>query len=592
NRSTVLRTIEEYDDDTPGEQFDRKGEQRVSRITSGWNALGNLSFKLDRNNTFSLMAMGNVQGENNARYLLFLAPSVSDATFVSEEQYWEQRRLWTFQYGSKHLIPAFNLTVTPDLSFSNGERDLLDLKVVQYILPPPGQTIADVDGALRPPGRIFRFLNEQVADARLGFELPLSDDREKVSKLKFGGAYRWNERTNDQRYFVVQGAPGPTQWETPGRFDMQADGRFQSSYVPFGSFKDDDIGILKVMAGFVMTDHSITKRVRVAGGIRMEHTDLISDIRKYHEEGVAADDPQRGTVGDIGIIGANGAEPKPAVPGTIDQWDVLPSVNFIWKLRPEEKQAMNLRLGYFRSLSRPSFREFSVVQYYDYQLQAPVYGNPDLRMTAVDNADIRLERFLKNGDNVSVSGFYKAFRDHIELLQTSQGGFTWRNADRSQVIGLELEGRFKLLRALEWRGNLTLMESRSELTTELNGERVDYTTPMFGQSPYIINSTLNYGLDSARMDISVSYNVQGPKLAVTNSELDPEGIRAFEMPRHLIDITLNKRFGKHWGVMFRVRDLLNAPQRRSYRFASGYDADFNSYAFGTEYRLTLSWTIR
>lgn len=592
DHSTMLRTFEPYDDPVPGDQYDRKGEQRVSTITHGWSALGNMSFKLDRNNTFSLMAMGNVQGQSNARHLIFLAPSVNDATFVSEEQFWEQRRLWTAQYGSRHLVPALNLTVTPDLSYSTGERDLLDLKVVQYIQPPPGQTIADVDGALRPPGRIFRFLNEEVLDARLGLELPLSDSKEKVRKLKFGGAYRWNERTNDQRYFVVQGAPGPTQWETPGRFDMQPDGRFISSYVPFGSFKDNDIGILRVQAAYAMADHAFSTRLRVAGGVRVEHTDLISDIRDYHDQQVAADDPQRGTVGDIGIIGANGAEPKPAVPGTIDQWDVLPSVNLIWKLRDAERPAMDLRVGYFRSLSRPSFREFSVVQYYDYQLQAPVYGNPALRMTQVDNADVRIERAFSNGANMSISTFYKHFRDHIELLQTAQGGFTWRNADRSRVFGVELEGRLRFARSYEWRGNLTLMDSRSELSTVLNDQVVDYTTPMFGQAPYIVNSTFMRSLDSLRFDISVSYNVQGPKLAVTNSELDPDGIRAFEMPRHLIDITLNKRFGRHWGLMFRVRDLLNAPIRRTYRFASGHHVDFDRFAFGTEYRLTLSYTIR
>jgi hypothetical protein len=596
NASTILRTIEGYDDETPGDQYNRKGEQQVSQVSSGWNGLANLSFKLDRNNSFSLMGMGNVLGQNNARYLTFKDPGVSGETFVSEEQYWEQRRLWVGQYGSKHLIPALNLTVNADVSYSNGERDVLDLKVVQYVLPPAGQPIEDVDGALRPPGRIFRYLKEELVDARLGLELPLNDDPTKVRKLKVGGAYRRNHRTNDQKYYAVLGAPGPAQWEESGRFEMQPDGTFRSRYIPVGSFKDNDIGILDVTAGYVMLDHAVNTRLRLAGGVRFEQTALESDIQRFRADDISPDDPVRGTVGDIGnggaIIGASGAEPKPAVPGLIDQWDVLPSVNLIYKLRGDDKPTMNFRASYFRSLSRPSFREFSVVQYYDYLLQAPIYGNPALKMTDIHNGDLRLERFFPNGDNVSISGFYKYFTDHIELLQTDQGGFTWRNAARSTMVGAELEGRFRLVRSLEWRGNLTVMSSRSELTTVLDGEEVAYSTPMFGQAPYIVNSTLSYGLDSLKMNLSVSYNVQGPKLAVTNSELLPTGIRAFEMPRHLIDITLNKRFGKHFGVMFRVRDLLNSPIRRSYKFASGYDLDFDRYAYGTEYQLTLSYTIR
>jgi hypothetical protein len=449
-----------------------------------------------------------------------------------------------------------------------------------------------VDGALRPPGRIFRFLDEQLFDGRLGFELPLGDDQRKVRKLKFGGAFRRSERTNQQLYYAVQGAPGPTQWETPGQFEMRADGTFRSMYQPLGSFKDNDIGILDVAAGYLMTDFALTPRLRVAGGARAEHTDLLVDILKFHEEGIDADDPVRGEVGEFPIAGSQGQERKPAKPGIIDQLDVLPSVNLIWKLRDDEEKPMNLRLGYFRSLSRPSFREFSVVQYYDYLLQGPVYGNPDLKMTSIDNYDVRLERFFGNGGSVSVSGFYKYFLNHIELLQTLQGGFTWRNASRSEVYGGEIEGRFKLVRNLEWRGNLTLMESTSYLTTTLNDQQVDYTTPMYGQAPYIVNTTLSYGLDSAQFTISASYNVQGPKLAVTNAELDPTGIRAYEMPRHLVDVTLNKRFGPHWGVLFRVRDALNSPIRRSYRFDSGYSLDFDRYTYGTEYLLTLSYTIR
>ncbi len=590
-RSTVLRTIERFEDENPGDTFNRKGEQRVSVVSAGYNALGNLSFKLNRNNSFSLLAMGNVLGQNNARYLTFLDPTVSGETFISEEQFWEQRKLWVFQYGSKHFIPAIQLTVNADVSYSDGERDLLDLMVVQYVKPPDGQPITDVDGALRPPGRIYRFLNEQVMDGRLGFELPL-DEPGKQRTLKFGGSYRTNERRNDQKYYVVMGAPGPAQWEESGRFTMRPDGRFTSMYAPFGSFKDNDIGILDVSAGYLMADYAITKRFRIAGGLRAEYTSLLSDIYQYYVDGLAPEDPSRGTVGDLSVGGSSSPEPKPAIPGTIEQWDLLPSLNLIWKLNDGEEKPMNLRASYFRSLSRPSFREFSVVQYYDYQLQAPVYGNPELNMTSVDNYDLRLERYFSSGDNISLSGFFKDFRNHIELLQTAQGGFTWRNAARSRVIGAELEGRVKLLKPLEWRGNLTVMDSESELFVILDDQRVDYKTPMFGQAPYIVNSTLTYSLDSLKMDISVSYNVQGPKLAVSNAELDPTGIRAYEMPRHVIDATLNKRWGKHWSTTFRVRDALNSPIRRTYLFEQGYTGDFDRFAFGTEYLLTLSYSIR
>ncbi|HMC96332.1 MAG TPA: hypothetical protein VKG92_01640, partial [Flavobacteriales bacterium] len=119
-----------------------------------------------------------------------------------------------------------------------------------------------------------------------------------------------------------------------------------------------------------------------------------------------------------------------------------------------------------------------------------------------------------------------------------------------------------------------------------------YSTPMFGQAPYIINAMLNYSADSIRFAISLSYNVQGARLAVSNSEIDPSGIRAYEMPRHLIDITVNKSFGAHWGVRLRARNLLNAPQRRAYLFDQGFNVDFDKYTYGSEYLLTLTYSIR
>jgi hypothetical protein len=590
--SPVLRTIERFEDENPTDQFNRKGFQRVSVISHGWNGMGSLSLKLNRYNTITLLAMGNVLGQNNARYLTFLDPTVSGETFISEEQFWEQRRMWVYQYGSKHFIPSLNLTINADVSYTKGDRDVLDLKVVQYVLPSDGGPIDDVDGALRPPGRIFRFLNEEMLDSRISLERPLGDREELPRKFKFGGDHRWNQRTNDQRYYAVLGAPGPTQWMEPGRFALKPNGRFQSLYAPFGSFKDNDIGILRVTSLFGMLDYAVTPKVRFTGGLRAEHTDLLSDIYDFWAQGIAPDDPGRGTVGDIGLGGTGAPEPKPAIPGIIEQWDILPSANIIIKLNPVDAPPMNVRASYFRSLSRPSFREFSVVQYYDYLLQAPVYGNPNLQMTSIDNVDLRLERFFRNGNNVSISGFFKQFRNHIELLQTAQGGFTWRNAEQSTVLGLEFEGRTMLSRKLEWRGNLTLMSSRSELSTILQGEVVKYSTPMFGQSPYIVNSTFTYGLDSLGLFLSASYNVQGPRLAVTNAELDPTGIRAFEMPRHLIDLSIRKKLGTHWNMLFRVRDLLNSPVRRTYKFASGYQGDFDSFAFGTEYLLTVAYILK
>ncbi len=157
---------------------------------------------------------------------------------------------------------------------------------------------------------------------------------------------------------------------------------------------------------------------------------------------------------------------------------------------------------------------------------------------------------------------------------------------------MELEGRVGITPWLEWRGNFTWMTSESRLTSVLTPEPTTYTTPMYGQAPYIVNSMFTASADSIGLEVSLSYNVQGPKLAISNSEVNPAGIRAYEMPRHMIDLVVNKRIGDRWSIRLRGRNILNAPLRRTYRFEKGYLVDFDRYTYGPEYSLTLSYTIR
>ncbi|MFZ1694437.1 MAG: TonB-dependent receptor [Flavobacteriales bacterium] len=590
--STFIRTGEPFNDENPGDEYGRNGTQAISVITHSWNALASLSLKLNRNNSISLLAMANALGQANARYQRFRNPGIGVDEYASEDQYYEQRRMFVYQLSSRHLIPAINTKVEADISYTDGNRDLLDFKALTYVQPPPGEPITEVEAALTAPTRAYRFLNETLLDARLTLEVPLSDETGLVRKLRVGGSYLRNERLNEQDFYIVLGAPGPAQWDLPGRFDMRGDGRFTSLYRPFGTFKDNDIGLNRIIGAFAMVDYALTKRLRAVGGLRGEQTNMITDIRRYYEQGLDPSDPARGTVGDVSAGGDANPDPQPARPGALDQWDFLPSINLIYKLKDDDQAPMNLRLNYFKSLARPSFREFSVVQLFDYILGAPVYGNPKLQMTTADNYDLRIERFFRSRNNVSVSAFHKEFKNHIELVFTASGGYTWRNAIRSSVTGVEVEGRVGILRWIEWRGNVTLMQSQSVLRTTLLAEPVEYTTNMFGQAPYMVNSMLTFSSDSARASLSVSYNVQGPKLAISNSEVNPTGIRAYEMPRHMVDITLNKSFGKHWGLRLGVRNLLNSPFRRAYQFEKGYAVDFDSYAWGTEYSLGLTYTIK
>src|SRR5205823_4793627 len=133
--------------------------------------------------------------------------------------------------------------------------------------------------------------------------------------------------------------------------------------------------------------------------------------------------------------------------------------NIIYKIKADETLPVNLRLNYSRSVARPSLRELSDVAVYDVEFREFVFGNSNLKMVNVNNYDARLEAWFKTGDNASVSFFYKDFKNHIELVNSV--GYTWQNVDKSNVKGIELEGKKRVNRHFDLIANVTLVKSET-----------------------------------------------------------------------------------------------------------------------------------
>jgi len=225
-----------------------------------------------------------------------------------------------------------------------------------------------------------------------------------------------------------------------------------------------------------------------------------------------------------------------------------------------------------------------------------VFGNADLKVVQINNYDLRFEYYWKSQDNFSVSLFYKDFKNHIELLGTNQG-FTWQNVDNSRVLGIELEGRKKLTKNLELKGNVSFVNSVAEViryTVQINDGRKSFvpgdtiTRTMFGQAPYVLNGILNYNLDSLGLGLTLSYNVQGPRLVIVSTDERPD---IFEMPRNQFDFKATKTIGKHFSASLTIRDILNTSIRRTYLFDNGDELDWERITYGTNYQLALIYKL-
>jgi hypothetical protein len=65
----------------------------------------------------------------------------------------------------------------------------------------------------------------------------------------------------------------------------------------------------------------------------------------------------------------------------------------------------------------------------------------------------------------------------------------------------------------------------------------------------------------------------------------------YEMPRNIIDVRAYKNIGKHWMISVSVRDILNAPIKRTYLYKDGTELDYDKIRFGTVYQLAIQYKI-
>lgn len=567
----------------------------ASSETSNLSALLNLSYKLNSNNSISLMFMPNVTGENQARVGSGLVEDVAELQ-RRPEQFYEERRQLIYQFASTHYIPGVKGKIDADISYTDGFRNVPNFITELPLFFPvlPDGSSSDIPQLLNTsnPTRRYRTLDDDIFDARLSYSMPIFQENESVATLKVGGAYFENNRESNQQLFRVANTTerplpnGLDGYLRPEVFNITSEsGNNPLYYVNESNVTDNDVGFKKVWAAFAMVDYNVTTRLRTVGGLRVEWTDLLSDIQEFREAGLPENDPGRAVPGRIQL----------ANPSTINEVHFLPSISFIYKLRENEVTPFNLRLNYFRSVARPSFREISFIRLFDYEYQGEVQGNVDLEITTVDNFDVRLENYLEGGNSISISGFYKRFDNHIELIQEGggRGAFTWVNADESFATGIELEGLWAMTRSLELRANFSYIFSETRITTNdtITGLNNTDVRPMFGQAPWIVNAMLSHNWESFGLVSTVSYNVQGPRLAtIVNANVAIPDV--YEMPRHLIDIKISKSLGEHFAMDFRVRNLLNSPVRRAYDFDAGFDLlDFDNYAWGTSLILGFSYSL-
>lgn len=540
--------------------------------TNGWSALINTSYKPSLNHSISLTFMPNMIGINNARSdsgYSSQAMQSNDFPFVVKyDQRYEERQQLVYQARSTHYFEFAKLKVDMVASYTDGASSSPDYRKISY-----GGTSTPGIYETSPvfhPAREFRYLDEDILDTKIIGELPLNEKPGLARTIRFGGSYFWNSRKTEQYLYYVDGVEGFSQVNDIDNFLSLDNFRFNQDesgikYIPYYyyyNYSDVDftLGFATIISAFGMIDYSLNPIVRVAGGLRYEEGTIFSDIQKYYEAGYPAGDERRLYPLNSGPV--FGLQGKTADPADIKNKDYLPSANIILKIRETQDNLINLRLNYSKSLARPSIREVSPFWAYDYEQNNFLIGNPNLQQTRVHNFDFRFESFSNTGNNISVSLFYKDFKNHIEL--SNEQSITWRNGDQGTAFGMEIEGRKTIIKNLFLGANITYVYSNAniQLFDAFGNPRSSRSRQMYGQAPYIINALLTYTNAKFGLMATASYNVQGPKLALSSASTVIPDI--YEMPRNLIDLKISKSVGKHFIVDLKIRNLLDAATTRAH----------------------------
>lgn len=186
---------------------------------------------------------------------------------------------------------------------------------------------------------------------------------------------------------------------------------------------------------------------------------------------------------------------------------------------------MKVRTSYYRTVSRPEFRELAPFTFYNFVTDNIISGDPNLKRSTIDNIDVRWELYPGKGQILTVSTFYKKFNDPIEMINRT--GTSWApelyfsNVKSAESFGSEIEVRVNLGTLVKKENkiwdNITFYTNASFIKSTVNLDGFNGTggdRPLQGQSPYIINTGLFYNTPKKDMTATISYNYIGPRIFI------------------------------------------------------------------------------
>jgi Outer membrane protein beta-barrel family len=478
------------------------------------------------------------------------------------------RRILTSQFNGQHQLKQNNdLTwfigvnyindILPDLKRFRTFRDINNPQGSFKIIAPPSSNPFDT-------GRFYSELNEYSTNGGVDYKLEIErvkNDEELANiVIKTGIFADYKNRDFSARYFsyLIPGYFGLSQERENELLTAPLSNIFSPTNVNVGNGwvlregtnKSDSYKATNLLtAGYLYAEFPISKFL-LTGGVRLEHNNLTVD----------------------GFRGIELNTTKQSVTS------ILPSFNFSYNVN--EKNV--IRLAYSRTLNRPEFREIAPFNFYNFQEDTEIEGNPSLITANLDNLDFRYEFYPNKGEIASLGLFYKKITNPIENflpVKTNQRAMSFVNSESAILYGAELEIRksFKEIFKVGFLSNLAINVNASYIFSEV--ELGQASTTLFdkralqGQSPYVINVALGYDNKDNGWSSNIIYNRYGDRIYALGNQIFPT---IFELARNQLDFSISKSLKKmtfKLGVSNILDDKFRFFQDRNSNFKINTDSE-------------------
>lgn len=541
------------------------------------SALVGGAIKFD-NHKISLQAMRLQNGISKAASQLDAKSQSSSALLKREILEYSQREVTNFNLSGKHLMKDGKYTINWSAAPTFINVDEPDIRFTAFEVLDEGQfQIAPAVGA--DVSRSWRNLKEQNYSGKADLTIDLGIDNEKTNKIKVGflgtqknrdfGIQNYIFRIENQSSLNLNGEAAnifnpDNIWSKETNTGTYVKGGFE----PANSFNATQL----LLAGYVMNEVDITKKFKAIYGARLEKA-----TNRYTGQDNSGDEFYNNQV-------------------VLDELNLLPSLNLIYAVQDKS----NIRASYTKTVARPSFKEKSIAQIQDRISGRTFIGNIDLKQTDIDNIDLRYETFGTGGQSFSVSGFYKHFKDPIELESYSDlapNDFQPKNiAETADLLGLEIDASKKLdfmgdlFSSFTAGANVTVVKSEVERSNSADLPENQQMRPMVGQSPFIVNGSIGYkGMENG-WEATGSFNRQAKKLLIAGFGSNAD---VYDQPFNSLNFKASKKFGldNKFKLSLGIDNILGDNREQLYEAFSGDTGIFEAFNPGRTISIGFSTSL-